>query len=311
MFTTLTMKLVIVFICFTFINVAVQARGKRLDEGIPVVEHQAYDHNISPQHGGHKKHSQIGPVYQHVPDQKQASFNGHAKHHSDRTDKRHHLSELKNPKAEHLLGADKIDYLAEKHVDIKTYRFHDSHDIPDHSIEKSKRSRNHENKQSKFQKHKKWNRNEHFKNKKRGHRRGHEKHVMSNMENHALDRFAKNRRNYMNLGDRSKVHHKETLPSNTLPEENKKAIWAKKDTKNTPNDVHRHEQIEMPRHHRWRLNWCLKKRDCPLKLKPLCGSNGRTYNNRCQLRQAACKNGGFKSITIQHRGACKNKLGNL
>jgi len=336
MSTSSMMKLVIVFICFAFVNVSVLARGKRHDENVFVVGHKKYDHKIFPHHGGHIQHPQIDPVYRHVPDrtqrqrnplEKQQPRDGHSKHHNDLIDKRQHLSAVKQFKPEHLLGADKTDYVAAKHAQhnqpevhhsrnspdgIKAYRFHNAHDIPVHTMDKSKRFRNHARKHLKMHKHKKnGDRNEHFKNKKRGHKRGHEKHVMSNMENHALDRFAQNRRDHWRRGDRSKMHNKEKLPSNTLPEEKRKVKWAKKDMRNSPNNAHRHEQIDIPRHHKRRFNWCLKKRDCPLKLKPLCGSNGRTYNNRCQLRQAACKNGGFKSITIQHRGACKNKAGNL
>lgn len=43
---------------------------------------------------------------------------------------------------------------------------------------------------------------------------------------------------------------------------------------------------------------------CTKKYAPVCGSNGKTYNNACLLRLASCKSGSKKKISIKSEGAC-------
>lgn len=43
---------------------------------------------------------------------------------------------------------------------------------------------------------------------------------------------------------------------------------------------------------------------CPVqKPKMVCGSDGNTYDSKCELERAACKS--QKKITVVHDGACK------
>eukprot|EP00058_Branchiostoma_floridae_P024527 XP_002610017.1 hypothetical protein BRAFLDRAFT_129208 [Branchiostoma floridae] len=44
--------------------------------------------------------------------------------------------------------------------------------------------------------------------------------------------------------------------------------------------------------------------DCTLEMKrTVCGTDGRTYNSRCEMQRARCQTG--RSIEVQHRGKCK------
>ncbi|CAH1262907.1 SMOC1 [Branchiostoma lanceolatum] len=45
--------------------------------------------------------------------------------------------------------------------------------------------------------------------------------------------------------------------------------------------------------------------DCTLEMKrTVCGTDGRTYNSRCEMQRARCQTG--RSIEAQHRGKCKD-----
>ena len=45
------------------------------------------------------------------------------------------------------------------------------------------------------------------------------------------------------------------------------------------------------------------KEHCPQLLRPICGSNGQTYNNICQMKVAKCKDKN-KTLTMLHEGSC-------
>lgn len=47
---------------------------------------------------------------------------------------------------------------------------------------------------------------------------------------------------------------------------------------------------------------------CTKILEPLCGSDGRNYNNKCILKNASCRSqlGGGPAITIAYMGFCQN-----
>ena len=47
------------------------------------------------------------------------------------------------------------------------------------------------------------------------------------------------------------------------------------------------------------------RRGCPRIVRPVCGSDGITYDNRCELAIAACKRD--SEITITHFGKCGGK----
>ena len=41
---------------------------------------------------------------------------------------------------------------------------------------------------------------------------------------------------------------------------------------------------------------------CPRNFRPVCGSDGQTYSNECQLKSQACL--AKKSVRVAHDGAC-------
>ena len=47
------------------------------------------------------------------------------------------------------------------------------------------------------------------------------------------------------------------------------------------------------------------RRGCPKNYRPVCGSDGITYGNRCGLANAACKRD--SEITLTHYGTCGGK----
>ena len=47
---------------------------------------------------------------------------------------------------------------------------------------------------------------------------------------------------------------------------------------------------------------CLCDRPCPMIVLPICGSDGRTYQNECLMKVASCKE--KKTIFVFGQGAC-------
>lgn len=45
--------------------------------------------------------------------------------------------------------------------------------------------------------------------------------------------------------------------------------------------------------------------DCSNDYQPICGTDGKTYDNSCTLQQAICRTQGF--IQRAYKGACENK----
>jgi len=50
---------------------------------------------------------------------------------------------------------------------------------------------------------------------------------------------------------------------------------------------------------------CVCKQSCPDHEKPVCGSNGMTFPNHCELHRTACLEG--KRISIKYNGTCKGQ----
>ena len=44
------------------------------------------------------------------------------------------------------------------------------------------------------------------------------------------------------------------------------------------------------------------RRSCTKERKPVCGTNGQTYQNRCNFEVARCKSNG--KIELKHDGVC-------
>lgn len=48
---------------------------------------------------------------------------------------------------------------------------------------------------------------------------------------------------------------------------------------------------------------CVCEYDCSsLKRDPVCGSDGRTYKNECELKKFSCQKGA--NVTVLHKGEC-------
>ena len=45
---------------------------------------------------------------------------------------------------------------------------------------------------------------------------------------------------------------------------------------------------------------------CTAEYKPVCGTDGKTYSNNCNLMQVAC-NDGRKNLTVAYFGECQGK----
>lgn len=63
------------------------------------------------------------------------------------------------------------------------------------------------------------------------------------------------------------------------------------------------------------LQWLIGDRDshCGVicsrtQAKPVCGSDGRSYENSCELQRARCKD---KTLTLAHRGRCRGESGRI
>ena len=59
---------------------------------------------------------------------------------------------------------------------------------------------------------------------------------------------------------------------------------------------------------KWKLNAIFLNADCPevctADYKPVCGTDGKTYSNYCNLLQNACTTK-MKNLTKAHEGECK------
>ena len=42
---------------------------------------------------------------------------------------------------------------------------------------------------------------------------------------------------------------------------------------------------------------------CPAVYRPVCGTDGKTYSNNCELGKQACKSG--SSLAVAYKGECR------
>ena len=56
---------------------------------------------------------------------------------------------------------------------------------------------------------------------------------------------------------------------------------------------------------------CPRWEECKVVLRPVCGSDGKTYPDICRLRVAMChaRRNGHQAITLKYRTACKKRKG--
>ena len=47
---------------------------------------------------------------------------------------------------------------------------------------------------------------------------------------------------------------------------------------------------------------CVCPQECSYKRSPVCGSDGKTYNNECHLKVASCKR--KANVSVRHVGEC-------
>ena len=53
------------------------------------------------------------------------------------------------------------------------------------------------------------------------------------------------------------------------------------------------------------LDQCLRACICFRIHDPVCGTDGNTYSNSCQLRCSACEKGSY--LEVEYRGKCKKQ----
>ena len=50
---------------------------------------------------------------------------------------------------------------------------------------------------------------------------------------------------------------------------------------------------------------CPRIDECPDVTDPVCGTNGKTYENECKLKAQSCADG--KDVNLKHKGDCGKK----